>query len=97
VIGRKLLKIAPSWDIPLMANHHHVFSQVDGRLTPPAPQPDFGEPQILECTLHPGEILFLPIGSVHYVQGLEITVTVSFTNFVFDNDFSSYYTCNCPV
>jgi hypothetical protein len=97
VMGRKLLKISPSWDIPLMRNHLHVFSQVDGRTTPPTPQPAFEEPQILECVLHPGEILFLPIGSMHYVQGLDITVTVSFTNFVFDNDFSSYYTCHGPV
>jgi hypothetical protein len=97
VLGRKLLKIAPSWDIPLMQNHYHVFSQVDGRVVPPAPRAPFDQPQILECVLHPGEVLFLPIGSVHYVQGLDITVTVSFTNFAVDNDFSSYYTCFCPV
>jgi hypothetical protein len=93
VMGRKLLKIVPSCDIPLMKNHLHVFSQVDGRTASPSPHPLFHEPQILECVLHPGEILFLPIGCMHYVQGLDITVTVSFTNFVFDNDFASYYTC----
>ncbi|HZW33977.1 MAG TPA: cupin-like domain-containing protein, partial [Isosphaeraceae bacterium] len=97
VIGRKLVKIAPSWDIPLMRNHFHCFSQVDGRVTPPLPRPAFEQPQVLECVLHPGEILFLPIGCLHYVQGLDITVTVSFTNFAFDNDFSSYYSCYCPV
>jgi Cupin-like domain len=97
VMGRKLVKIAPSWDSPLMRNHLHCFSQVDGRVTPASPQPDFDQPQILECVLHPGEILFLPIGCWHYVQGLDITITVSFTNFIFDNDFSSYYTCFCPV
>ena len=68
VMGRKLLKIAPSWDLPLMRNHHHVFSQVDGRVTPTAPSPAFGSPQILECVIHPGEILFLPIGCLHYVR-----------------------------
>ena len=31
VMGRKLMRIAPSWDIPLMRNHHHCFSQIDGR------------------------------------------------------------------
>ena len=96
VIGRKRLKIAPSWDMPLMRNHLHVFSQVDGRVTPPRPSPTFDEPQILECILNPGEILFLPIGCLHYVEGLDISVTVSFTNFVFDNDFSSLLHCNCP-
>ncbi len=97
VIGRKLLKIAPSWDMPLMRNHLHVFSQVDGRVTPAAPEPAFQDPQIAECILGPGEILFLPIGCLHFVQGLDISVTVSFTNFVFDNDFASFYTCNCPL
>jgi hypothetical protein len=92
VKGRKLLKIAPSWDIPLMRNYLHVFSQVDGRATPAEPDPPFDRPQIIEFTLHPGEILFLPIGCMHYVHGLDITITISFTNFVFDNDFSSFYT-----
>src|SRR4029077_14801143 len=39
VIGRKRLKIAPSWDMPLMLNYLHCFCQVDGRVTPPAPRP----------------------------------------------------------
>ena len=92
VIGRKRVKIAPSWDIPLMHNHFHVYSRVDGRITPPRPQPRPGEAQILECILNPGEILFLPIGCLHFVEGIDISVTVSFTNFVFDNDFTSFYT-----
>src|SRR5262249_4745802 len=29
VIGRKLMKIAPSWDMPIMRNYLHVFSRVD--------------------------------------------------------------------
>jgi hypothetical protein len=97
VIGRKRLKIAPSWDMPLMLNYLHCFSRVDGRATPPAPRPPLEQPQILEFILHPGEILFLPIGCLHYVEGLDISVTVSFTNFVFDNDFSSFYTTYGPV
>ena len=48
--------------------------------------------QIIEFVLHPGEILFLPIGCLHWVEGLDLSVTVSFTNFVFDNDFTTFYT-----
>ncbi len=92
VIGRKRVKIVPSWDLPLMRNLYHVYCQVDGRDMPPAPRPDFRQPRVLECILNPGELLFLPIGCLHWVEGLEISVTVSFTNFVFDNDFSSFYT-----
>jgi hypothetical protein len=97
VMGRKRIKIAPSWDLPVMQNALHCFSQVDGRVVPPAPLPGLGEPQVLEIMLHPGEILFLPIGCWHYVEGVDISVTVSFTNFVFDNDFSSFYSTFGPV
>lgn len=91
VIGRKLIKIVPSWDMPLMRNERHVFSEVDGTGLPAQPNPDHHVPQVVECILEPGELLFLPIGCLHYVEGLDITVTVSFTNFRFDNDFSSFY------
>ena len=91
VIGRKRVKIAPSWDMPLMNNDYHVFSRVDGRVTGPNPRPAPEEPQILECLLNAGEILFLPIGCLHFVEGVETSVTISFTNFVFDNNFSSFY------
>lgn len=97
VIGRKLVKLVPSWDMPLMQNFLHVFSRIDGRVTPAAPSPPLHEPQVIECILNPGEVLFLPIGCLHYVQGLDISVTVSFTSFAFDNDFSSFYDCNGPV
>ncbi|AGA25412.1 cupin-like domain-containing protein [Singulisphaera acidiphila] len=92
VIGRKRVKLAPSWDISLMSNHFHCYSKRDGRLMSPTPAAAFDEPQIHECILEPGEILFLPVGCMHFVEGIDISVTVSFTNFVFDNDFSSYYT-----
>jgi hypothetical protein len=97
VIGRKRVRLAPSWDLPLMRNNLHCFSQVDGRTTPAATRPPMEEPQIYDVTLNPGEVLFLPIGCLHYVHGIEISVTVSFTNFVFDNDFASFYTTYGPV
>lgn len=92
VVGRKRVKIVPSWDTPLMRNHVHGDSKIDGRTTPPSPSPDMDEPQVLECVLNPGEVLFLPVGCWHFVEGLDVWVTVSFTNFVFDNDFSSFDT-----
>ncbi len=91
VVGRKRVKIAPSWDMPVMRNTYHVFCEVDGRVAPPQTNPPINEPQILECILNPGELLFLPIGCLHFVEGLEVSVTVSFTNMVFDNDFVGNY------
>jgi len=37
------------------------------------------------------DLLFLPVGWWHHVRGLEISITMTFTNFVFDNDFHSTY------
>ena len=97
VIGRKRVKIAQSWDMPLMRNYLHCFSRVDGRVVTPGTGPAIDEPRIDEVVLNPGEVLFLPIGCLHYVQGIEISVTVSFTNFVFDNDYASFYATYGPV
>ena len=92
VIGRKRILLVPSWDMPLMRNLFDVYCEIDGRTTSPAPPASFGQPQILECFLEPGEILFLPIGCLHFVEAIEISVTMSFTNFHFDdNDFTSFY------
>jgi hypothetical protein len=92
VIGRKRILLAPSWDMPLLRNLFDVYCEIDGRVTAPAPRPSFGQPQILECYLEPGQVLFLPVGCLHFVEALEISATVSFTNFLFDdNDFTSFY------
>jgi hypothetical protein len=74
-----------------LKNQYHVYSRVDGRVVPPAPDAGPDRPQVLECILEPGEILFLPIGCMHFVEGMSITATVSFTNFLRDNDFYSFY------
>ncbi len=65
---------------------------MDGRVTPPQPTRRSTSRRSSSASSNPGEILFLPIGCLHYVEGMEISVTISFTNFVFHNDFSSFYT-----
>jgi hypothetical protein len=92
VIGRKRILLSPSWDLPLLRNLFHVYCEIDAKTTPPTPRASFGQPQVLECILGPGEILFLPVGCVHFVEALDISATMSFTNFAFDdNDYTSFY------
>ena len=91
VIGRKRCLLVPSWDIPMMGNQKHVYSTIDGRNTLPSPFPSDDAAQVVECEINPGEIIFLPIGGWHFVEALDIAVSVSFTNFVFDNDFHTFY------
>ncbi len=92
VLGRTRVKISPSWDMPFLFNNLHWFSQADSRLVPTQPRPPRDEPQIHEVILDPGEVLFLPIGWMYYVEAIEIAITATFANFVFDNDFASSYT-----
>jgi ribosomal protein L16 Arg81 hydroxylase len=92
VMGSKRVKLAPFWDMPLMRNDFNVYSRVDGRVTPVNARPEsLDTPQILEVILKPGDLLFIPIGWMHFVEGLEISVTMTFTNFLYDNDFVSFY------
>jgi hypothetical protein len=91
VIGRNRVKVAPSWDIPLMRNEFHWYSNIDSQGRADAAAPGAGEPQILEYDLSPGEVLFVPVGWMYRVEAVELSAAVSFTNFAFDNDFAGFY------
>jgi pimeloyl-ACP methyl ester carboxylesterase len=87
VTGRQRFRLAASWDSPL-------FGDQVGSSAPPLPDPSsrrsplaLDQPQILECILNAGEILFLPVGWRYGVEVLEPSATVAFTRFLFDNNF----------
>jgi hypothetical protein len=89
VTGQLQVTFAHSWDLPLVQNKPGLFSRLHGESTPPASPLSLDEPQILECLLSPGEILFLPVGSWLLLQSLEVSATVSFTKLPFDNTFGA--------
>ncbi|MCX4163806.1 MULTISPECIES: cupin-like domain-containing protein [Paraburkholderia] len=91
VIGRKQVKLVPLCDTPHMYNHLHCYSQVDGSAVDFTRFPALQNAQLIECTLEPGDLLFLPIGWWHYVEGLDASVTMTFTNFLERNDFGRTY------
>ena len=74
-----------------MYNNRHCFSQVDLNRIDCDRFPMFREVRIIDLVLNPGQVLFLPVGWWHHVTGLDISITMTFTNFVFDNDFYSFY------
>ena len=91
VLGRKRVLLMPACEVANVYNHEHCFTHVDGRALDFERYPRMRDTQVLSCTLNPGEVLFLPVGCWHFVEGLEMSVTVSFTNFLWDNDFTAEY------
>jgi hypothetical protein len=91
VIGRKRVLMVAACETPQMYNHLHWFTQVDGRNIDYARFPALRDALVQECTIGPGDLLFLPVGSWRFVEALDVSVTVSFTNFRWDNIFTERY------
>ena len=91
IIGRKRVRLIAPYEVSRVSNLRHCFSQVDGRHIDLKRFPAMEGVPVLDCELAPGEILFLPVGWWHFVAALEMSVTVSATNFRWDNDFYTNY------
>jgi hypothetical protein len=91
VLGRKRLLLMPACEIAHVYNHEHCFTHVDARHVDVDRYPLMRDVQTLSCVLNPGEVLFLPVGCWHFVEGLDVSATVSFTNFLWDNDYTARY------
>jgi ribosomal protein L16 Arg81 hydroxylase len=87
IMGRKRLRLIPACEIMNVYNDKHCFTPVDARNIDLQRFPNMSNAQVLECVLAPGELLFLPVGCWHFVEGLDISMTITFTNFKWDNDF----------
>jgi hypothetical protein len=88
VVGRKYVQLVPSWEVGRMRNGVHCFS---AREPDDWASDDVNLPPRLECTIGPGDALFLPIGWWHHVEALDVSISMSFTNFAADNDFVTGY------
>lgn len=90
VSGRKKVWLVPSWETPRMRNHLHCFSLHAGP-SAIAALPPAERPAMMECIISPGDALFIPVGWWHHVEGLDMTIGLSFTQFARDNDYYSDY------
>ena len=91
VRGRKRVRLVAPYELARVHNDRHCYSRVDVEKPDFARFPEFRDVAVTEVEIGPGDLLFLPVGWWHHVRGLEVSITMTFTNFVFDNDFHSFY------
>ena len=91
VMGRKRIKlIAPEY-LPFVYNHRHCFSQVDLENVDLDRFPLFQYVKVIDLTIGPGDMFFLPVGWWHHVRGLDATITITCTNFKGINNHPDHY------
>lgn len=91
VKGDKRVWLVSPFELPHVYNDHFCFSQVDLAHLDLERFPLMRDVPIYEVLLHPGDLLFLPVGWWHQVEALDTSITLTFTNFIPDNDFASSY------
>lgn len=91
VCGAKRIWLADAAATAHIYNDRHVFSPVDLETIDLARFPLMRDVPVWQVDLHPGELLFVPIGWWHQVRALDISVTLTYTNFRFDNNYYAAY------
>jgi hypothetical protein len=92
VCGSKQVLLLPATATPRLYNDQHVFSRV-----PDLEDADFAAfPDLVglrghRVDLNPGEALFIPLGWWHQVVASSFSVSITYTNFRWANDWSERY------
>lgn len=81
IYGRKRFWLVPPFEASNLYLHRRFYSAVD----PEAPDllrfPRFGEANVAEIVVDPGDLLFLPAGWFHCVRSLDISISATFSSF----------------
>ncbi|AFY69726.1 Transcription factor jumonji [Thalassoporum mexicanum PCC 7367] len=88
VMGRKLWRLIPPYQTQWLYNYQEYYSEVDCENPDYDRYPLYRNVEPIEVILEPGEAIFVPVGWWHHVRAIDITISVSFTNFRFDNEFN---------
>jgi len=87
VSGRKRCRLIPPSQSHCVYNTCGVYSDVDCENPDLERHPAFRHATMIDTVLSPGEALFLPVGWWHSMRTLDVSLSVSFTNFRFPNRF----------
>ncbi len=92
VVGRKRWRFISPLDTPRVYNHTGVFSPIQLDAPDYDRYPLFRGVRVLETVVEPGETIFLPLAWWHQVSGLDVSLSLSYTNL----DVPNEYTFNDP-
>jgi Cupin-like domain len=87
VYGRKRITLIPALQTHRVYNDIGVFSHVDPDHPDEDAYPQFAGVTKADVVLEPGESLFIPVGWWHRVEALDVSISLSFTNFAFPNSY----------
>jgi len=88
VAGRKRVILIDPLRNRYVYNDYAVYSQVDAANPDYSRFPLFAYADPITVVLEPGDALFIPVGWWHHVESLDLSASLSFTNFVFPNEFN---------
>jgi LPS sulfotransferase NodH len=88
VVGRKRFRLVAPEHWQYLYNNVGVFSGVDCEAPDFARHPNFRHADVADIILEPGDALFMPVGWWHHARALDVSMTVTFTNFIYPNRFN---------
>lgn len=91
VHGTKKVTLIPALQVPWVYNDSHVFSEVDFPKYDLKTHPLMEYITPVEVVIEAGDALFIPIAWWHCVDGLEKSISISFTNFNAPNYYSKSF------
>lgn len=89
IYGRKKVTLIPAFQVPWLYNDKGVFSAANYPNFDPKRHPHIAKITPVEIVIEPGEAIFIPIGWWHCVEALDVSISISFTNFNVPNHFSA--------
>lgn len=91
VVGRKRVIMVSPDEWPRLYNDRHVFSLIKDLAAIDEPFEAARDIGALAFDLEPGDALFIPIAWWHQVRSLDFSVSITYTNFLWRNDFHGDY------
>jgi hypothetical protein len=87
VTGRKRITLIDPLRGRYVYNDDGVYSLVDAANPDYSRFPLYAYADPITLVLEPGDALFIPVGWWHHVESLDLSASLSFTNFVFPNEY----------